>query len=78
MPHRVSNLTFGGPAKNRLFIGGSTTLYASCQLPGCPIPVTSVQKLSRMILICHQAERLAEFYMRAFGFTFVERSRKFR
>jgi len=28
VPHRVSNVTFGGPAKNRLFIGGSTTLYA--------------------------------------------------
>jgi gluconolactonase len=28
VPHRVSNLTFGGPAKNRLFIGGSTTLYS--------------------------------------------------
>ncbi|MGB8120039.1 MAG: SMP-30/gluconolactonase/LRE family protein, partial [Pseudolabrys sp.] len=25
--HRVSNVTFGGPAKNRLFIGGSTILY---------------------------------------------------
>jgi gluconolactonase len=24
----VSNVTFAGPAKNRLFIGGSTTLYA--------------------------------------------------
>jgi gluconolactonase len=28
VPHRVSNVTFGGLAKNRLFIGGSTTLYA--------------------------------------------------
>jgi gluconolactonase len=28
VPHRVSNVTFGGPAKNRLFIGGWTTLYA--------------------------------------------------
>jgi gluconolactonase len=28
VPHRVSNVTFGGPAKNRLFIGGSTILYA--------------------------------------------------
>ena len=28
VPHRVSNVTFGGPAKNCLFIGGSTTLYA--------------------------------------------------
>ena len=28
VPHRVSNLTFGGAAKNRLFIGGSHTLYA--------------------------------------------------
>ena len=28
VPHLVSNLTFGGPAKNRLFICGSHTLYA--------------------------------------------------
>ena len=28
VPHRVSNLTFGGPDRNRLFIGGSHTLYA--------------------------------------------------
>jgi gluconolactonase len=28
VPHRVSNLTFGGRMKNRLFIGGSHTLYA--------------------------------------------------
>jgi len=28
VPYRVSNLCFGGPAKNRLFIGGSHTLYA--------------------------------------------------
>jgi gluconolactonase len=28
VPHRVSNLTFGGDFKNRLFIGGSQTLYA--------------------------------------------------
>lgn len=28
VPHLVSNLTFGGPKKNRLFIGGSHTLYA--------------------------------------------------
>ena len=28
VPHLVSNLTFGGLAKNRLFIGGSHTLYA--------------------------------------------------
>jgi gluconolactonase len=28
VPHPVSNLTFGGPDKNRLFIGGSHTLYA--------------------------------------------------
>ncbi len=28
IPYRVSNLTFGGPHKNRLFIGGSHTLYA--------------------------------------------------
>jgi len=34
--------------------------------------VTSVQKLSRIILICHQAERLAEFYIRAFGFACTE------
>jgi gluconolactonase len=28
VPYRVSNLTFGGTAKNRLFIGGTQTLYA--------------------------------------------------
>jgi gluconolactonase len=28
VPHRVSNLTFGGLARNRLFIGGSHKLYA--------------------------------------------------
>ncbi|MET0257809.1 MAG: SMP-30/gluconolactonase/LRE family protein [Methylobacterium sp.] len=28
IPDRVSNLCFGGPARNRLFIGGSHTLYA--------------------------------------------------
>jgi gluconolactonase len=28
VPHLVSNLTFGGLAKSRLFIGGSHTLYA--------------------------------------------------
>ncbi|MGH6670924.1 MAG: SMP-30/gluconolactonase/LRE family protein [Xanthobacteraceae bacterium] len=28
VPHAVANLTFGGAAKNRLFIGGSTTLYS--------------------------------------------------
>jgi gluconolactonase len=28
VPYRVSNLTFGGPRRNRLFIGGSHTLYA--------------------------------------------------
>lgn len=28
VPHRVSNLTFGGAHKSRLFIGGSHTLYA--------------------------------------------------
>jgi gluconolactonase len=28
VPYRVSNLTFGGLRKNRLFIGGSHTLYA--------------------------------------------------
>jgi gluconolactonase len=28
VPHAVSNLTFGGLDKNRLFIGGSRTLYA--------------------------------------------------
>jgi gluconolactonase len=28
VPYRVSNLTFGGAAKNRLFIGGSNTLYS--------------------------------------------------
>ncbi|KMO17264.1 SMP-30/gluconolactonase/LRE family protein [Methylobacterium indicum] len=28
VPHPVSNITFGGPTKNRLFIGGSHTLYS--------------------------------------------------
>jgi gluconolactonase len=28
VPYRVSNLTFGGPFRNRLFIGGSHTLYS--------------------------------------------------
>lgn len=28
VPNRVSNLAFGGPQKNRLFIGGCHTLYA--------------------------------------------------
>jgi gluconolactonase len=28
VPHRVANITFGGLAKNRLFIGASATLYA--------------------------------------------------
>jgi gluconolactonase len=28
VPHVVANLTFGGVVKNRLFIGGSTTLYS--------------------------------------------------
>ena len=28
VPYRVSNLTFGGARRNRLFIGGSHTLYA--------------------------------------------------
>jgi len=28
VPYRVSNLTFGGQSRNRLFIGGSHTLYA--------------------------------------------------
>jgi catechol 2,3-dioxygenase-like lactoylglutathione lyase family enzyme len=36
--------------------------------------VTLVRKLSRINLICHQAERLAEFYIRAFGFACVEDS----
>ena len=38
--------------------------------------MTSVQKLSRIILICRQAERLAEFYIRAFGFACIEDSPK--
>jgi catechol 2,3-dioxygenase-like lactoylglutathione lyase family enzyme len=38
--------------------------------------VILVQKLSRIILICHEAERLAEFYIRAFGFTCIEDSPK--
>jgi len=28
VPHRVSNLKFGGPSRDRLFIGGSQTLYS--------------------------------------------------
>ncbi len=28
VPHRVSNIAFGGPLNNRLFIGGSHTLYS--------------------------------------------------
>jgi gluconolactonase len=28
VPYRVSNLAFGGAFRNRLFIGGSHTLYA--------------------------------------------------
>ena len=28
VPYRVSNLTFGGPHRNRLFIGGSHTLFS--------------------------------------------------
>jgi catechol 2,3-dioxygenase-like lactoylglutathione lyase family enzyme len=38
--------------------------------------VILVQKLSRIILICRHAERLAEFYIRAFGFTCTEDSPK--
>jgi catechol 2,3-dioxygenase-like lactoylglutathione lyase family enzyme len=38
--------------------------------------VTSVQKLSRIIIICRQAERLAKFYIRAFGFACIEDSPK--
>jgi len=38
--------------------------------------VTSVQKLSRIILICRQAELLAEFYTRAFGFACIEDAQK--
>jgi catechol 2,3-dioxygenase-like lactoylglutathione lyase family enzyme len=38
--------------------------------------VTLVQKLSRITLICHQADRLAEFYIRAFGFACVGDSPK--
>jgi catechol 2,3-dioxygenase-like lactoylglutathione lyase family enzyme len=38
--------------------------------------VTSVQKLSRIILICREAEQLAEFYIRAFGFVLIEDSPK--
>ena len=34
--------------------------------------MTSVQKLSRIILICREAEQLAEFYIRAFGFDRLE------
>jgi gluconolactonase len=28
VPYRVANITFGGLAKNRLFIGASATLYS--------------------------------------------------
>ena len=28
VPYRVSNLKFGGASRNRLFIGGSQTLYS--------------------------------------------------
>lgn len=38
--------------------------------------MTSVQKLSRIILICREAEQLAEFYIRAFGFVRIEDSPK--
>jgi hypothetical protein len=38
--------------------------------------VTSVQKLSWIILICREAEQLAEFYIRAFGFVLIEDSPK--
>jgi catechol 2,3-dioxygenase-like lactoylglutathione lyase family enzyme len=38
--------------------------------------LTLVRKLSRINLICHQAERLAEFYIRAFGFECIEDSPK--
>jgi catechol 2,3-dioxygenase-like lactoylglutathione lyase family enzyme len=38
--------------------------------------MTSVQKLSRIILICSEAEQLAEFYIRAFGFVRIEDSPK--
>jgi catechol 2,3-dioxygenase-like lactoylglutathione lyase family enzyme len=38
--------------------------------------VILVQKLSRIILICRQAQRLAEFYIRAFGFACIEDSPK--
>ena len=34
--------------------------------------MTLVRKLSRIILICREAERLAEFYIRTFGFTCIE------
>jgi catechol 2,3-dioxygenase-like lactoylglutathione lyase family enzyme len=38
--------------------------------------VTSVRKLSRIILICREAEQLAEFYTRAFGFVRIDDSPK--
>ena len=38
--------------------------------------MTSVQKLSRIVLICRQADRLAEFYIRAFRFACIEDSPK--
>jgi gluconolactonase len=39
VPHRVSNLTFGGPARNRLFIGASHSLFSiflNCRGAGWP------------------------------------------
>jgi gluconolactonase len=39
VPHRVSNLTFGGPSRNRLFIGASHSLYSiflNCRGAGWP------------------------------------------
>ena len=38
--------------------------------------MTSVQKLSRIILACREAEQLVEFYVRAFGFVRMEDSPK--
>ena len=52
------------------------TIRHFVKLPGCASSMTLVQKLSRIILICREAERLAEFYIRAFGFTCIEDSPK--
>ena len=68
MPKQVSNLTLGGLAKNRLFIGGSDTLYV-CDIPQSPRrPDAMIQRFSRIGMVCADPERLADFYETAFGF----------